>query len=195
MATATRTQRRYDHRLRNLVRTTRDIHCAIQRGVPRSTARGWLTEPDAPVVTVDAVDMDATQLQREVLQLRRRIRKLTALLRVLLVVFKISCYSLNQVRLPEGNNKRSLLQAIERSRSVLPLRALTPCRSLIAMCRREHWRDSLKGSAKSSPRRAPGIGWCGSTGGDGLGNGSIRRHRRSGFALPDPMRSGTWTRH
>ena len=67
MGTATRTQRRYDHRLRNLVRTTQDIRCAIQRGVPRSTARGWLTKTDAPVVTVDAVDMDVTQLQREVL--------------------------------------------------------------------------------------------------------------------------------
>ena len=132
MATATRTQRRYDHRLRNLVRTTRDIYCAVQRGVPRSTARGWLTKPDAPVVIVDAVDMDASQLQREVLQLRRRIQKLTALLRVLLVVFRISGYSLNQLRLPEGGNKRSLLQAIERSRSALPLRSLLR----VVSCRR-----------------------------------------------------------
>jgi putative transposase len=124
MATAARTQRRYDHRLRKLVRTTRDIHCALQRDVPRSTARGWLTEPDAPIVTVDAVDMDVTQLQRELLQLRRRIRKLTALLRVLLVVFKISGYSLNQSRLQDGSDKRLLLQAIERSRLFLPLRAL-----------------------------------------------------------------------
>ena len=60
MATATRTQRRYDHRLRNLVRTTRDIDCAIQRGVPRSTARGWLTDSDVPVVTVEALNLDAT---------------------------------------------------------------------------------------------------------------------------------------
>ena len=75
-------------------------------------------------MTVDALDMDASQLQREVLQLRRRIQKLTALLRVLLVVFRISGYSLNQTRLSEGGNKRSLLQAIERSRSALPLRSL-----------------------------------------------------------------------
>lgn len=102
MATATRTQRRYDHRLRNLVRTTRDIHCAVQRGVPRSTARGWLTKPDAPVVTVDAVDMDVSQLQQEVLQLRRRVQRLIALLRVLVVVFRIFGYSLKQLRLPEG---------------------------------------------------------------------------------------------
>jgi putative transposase len=121
MTTATRTQRRYDHRLRSLVRTTRDIHCAIQRGVPRSTARGWLRDSD---VTVDALNLDATQLQLEVSQLRRRVQKLTALLRVLLVVFKISGYSLSQARLPDGGNKRSLLRAIKRSRSALRLRSV-----------------------------------------------------------------------
>lgn len=124
MATATRTQRRYDHRLRNLVRTTRDIHCAIQRGVPRSTARGWLTDSNVPVVAIEAMSLDATQVQQEVLRLRRRVQKLTALLRVLLAVLKISGYSLNQTRLPDGNKKRSLLRAIERSRTALPLRSV-----------------------------------------------------------------------
>ena len=124
MATATRTQRRYDHRLRKLVRTTRDIGCALQRGVPRSTARGWLTEPDTQILTFDAVDMDVTQLQREVLQLRRRIRKLTALLRVLLVVFKISGYSLSRARLQDGGHKRSLLRAVEQSCASQPLRSV-----------------------------------------------------------------------
>jgi len=75
-------------------------------------------------VTIDTVDLDATQLLREVFRLRRRVQKLTALLRVLMVVFRMSGYTLNQARLPEGNNKRSLLRAIERSRSALPLRAL-----------------------------------------------------------------------
>lgn len=124
MATATRTQRRFDHRLRNLVRTTRDIHCALQRGVPRSTARGWLTESDVPEVTVEALNLEATQLQREVLQLRRRVQKLTALLRVLLVVFRMSGYSLSQARLPDGGAKRSLLRAIEQSQATLPLRSV-----------------------------------------------------------------------
>ncbi len=124
MPTTTRLQRRYDHRLRDLVRTTGDIDFAIQQGIPRSTARSWLTEPNANVVTVDVVNMDALRLQQEVLQLRARIQKLTALLRVLLLVLKISRYSLNQTRLPDGNDKRSLLRAIERSRSVLPLRSV-----------------------------------------------------------------------
>jgi hypothetical protein len=68
--------------------------------------------------------MDSTQLQREVFRLRRRVQKLTALLRVLLVVVLMSGDTLNQVRLPEGNNKGSLLRAIERLRSALPLRAI-----------------------------------------------------------------------
>ena len=40
-------QRRYDHRLCDLVRSTDDIGHAIGRGVPRSTARGWLTSKTA----------------------------------------------------------------------------------------------------------------------------------------------------
>ena len=42
MVTTTRTQNRYDHRLWELVRTTQDVNYAVQCGVPRSTARGWL---------------------------------------------------------------------------------------------------------------------------------------------------------
>ena len=117
MATTTRTQRRHDHRLRNLLRNTRDIGCALQRGVPRSTARGWLTDSKVPLVTVEALNLEATQLQREVLRLSRRVQKLIALLRLLLVVLRMSGYSLSQTRLPHGGNKRSLLHAVERSRA------------------------------------------------------------------------------
>jgi len=71
---------------------------------------------------MDVLNMDANQLQQEVLRLRARLRRLTTLLRVLLVVFRLSGYSLNQSRLPDGKEKRSLLRVIERSRSILPLR-------------------------------------------------------------------------
>ena len=124
MAAAPRTQNRYDHRLRDLVRTTQDMSCAVEFGVPRSTARGWLTAPSAPVVTADALNMDTIQLQREVLRLRARMQKLTALLRVLLAVFKLSGYSLTQARLPDSKDKRLLLHAIELARAALPLRSV-----------------------------------------------------------------------
>jgi hypothetical protein len=118
-----------------LVRTTQDVSCAVQYGVPRSTARGWLSAPSAQVVTVEALNMDATELQREVWRLQTRIQKLIALLRVLLVVLKVSRFSLNPTRLSDGKDKRSLLQVLDRARSTLPLRSvlrvvrLSPSRS------------------------------------------------------------------
>ena len=56
--------------------------------------------------------------------MRRRVQKLTALLRVLLAVIKISGYSLSQARLSDGKDKNSLLRAIDRGRSALPLRSI-----------------------------------------------------------------------
>ena len=108
MATATRTQKRCDHRLRELVRSTQDIRCAVQYGVPPSTARGWRKAPAAEVVTIDVLKMDTIQLQQEVLQLRARIQKLTALLRGLLVVLKLPGYSLNQSSLPSRDHRQLL---------------------------------------------------------------------------------------
>ncbi len=94
MTSTTRIQHRYDHRLRELVQSTGDVEYAIQRGVPRSTARGWLTATCAEVVTVDIVDMDALRLQQEVLELRSRVQRLVALLRLLAVLLKVSGFSL-----------------------------------------------------------------------------------------------------
>ena len=119
MIATTRTQQKYDHRLRNLVRSTGDIEQAIQRGVPRSTARGWLTSDRSKVVTVDVADMDTLSLQQEVLALRKRVERLLALLRLLVVLLKVSGFSLASIRVPDGPRKLVLLRAIERSRSVL----------------------------------------------------------------------------
>jgi hypothetical protein len=73
MVATIRIQNRYDHRLRELVYKTQDVNCALQYGVPRSTARSWLTAPSVQVVTADPLSMDALQLQQEVLRLQTRI--------------------------------------------------------------------------------------------------------------------------
>jgi hypothetical protein len=122
MTSMTRTQRTYDHRLRELVQTTGDIQHATRRGVPRSTAHGWLSSTRTRVVTLDGVDGDVLTLQQEVLALRQRVERLVALLRLVLVLLKVSGFSLARARIPEGASKLALLRVIERSRSVLPLR-------------------------------------------------------------------------
>ena len=90
MVATTCTQIRYDHRLRELVQTPRDVSCAVQCGVPRSTARDWLNAPSAAVVTLDSFNMEAVQLPYEVQRIRRRM----TLLRVLLMVINISRFAL-----------------------------------------------------------------------------------------------------
>ncbi len=122
MASTTRTLHRYDHRLRELIRSTGDIGHAERRGVPRSTARGWLTSTRAEIVTIDVFDMDVLSLQQEVLALRNRVERLVALLRLLVVLTRVSDISLTRVRFSDGETKALLLRAIDRSRSALSLR-------------------------------------------------------------------------
>ncbi len=159
MTLTTRTLRRYDHRLRDLVRSTGDIGYAERRGVPPSTARGWLTSTRAEVVTIDVFDMDVLNLQQEVLALRNRIERLVALLRLLVVLTRVSGFSLTCARLPDAAMKVSLLRAIDRSRSVLSLR--TVLRVLRLSSSRYHsWKraaecdlDDMPSCPRSSPQQ------------------------------------------
>ena len=67
--------------------------------------------------------MDVRRLQQEVLALRKRVELLLAMLRLVVVLLKVSGFSLANTRMPDGAGKASLLRAIDRSRSALPLSA------------------------------------------------------------------------
>jgi transposase InsO family protein len=124
MDSTTRRRNRYDHRLCDLVRSTGNIDHATRRGIPRSTARGWLNRRHCGLVTLDVVDQDRLQLQQQVLALRRRTERLQALLRVMVVLWKISGCALNDNRIPGSAGKLRLMAAIGQCRSVLPLRVV-----------------------------------------------------------------------
>jgi hypothetical protein len=81
-----RLQQRDDHRLRDLVQGTGDVTIATDLGVPRSTVRGWLGTAPKAVVSLDVTNLKTSELQQEVLELRRRVKKLTALLRLALAL-------------------------------------------------------------------------------------------------------------
>ena len=134
-------QRRYDHRLKHLVQTTGDIAIATESGVPVSTARGWLTQSPTDVVSLELFDLKTTQLQHEVIRLRRRIAKLTSLLRLAIVVLNISGFSLVRCRIGDGSNKKRLLRAIQRTRSRMALR--TTLRAIgLSRARYHEWNNS-----------------------------------------------------
>ena len=124
MTSTTRTQRRYDHRLRELVRNSKSVDVAVRHGVPRSTARGWLAPLTTPVVTLNVANQDTTRLQQEVIALRRRVDCLVALLRLMVLLLKVSGFSIERVRLPEDATKARLLRAIDKARSHFSLRVV-----------------------------------------------------------------------
>lgn len=124
MSTATRTQRRYDHRLKELVRATGNVTVAMESGVPRSTADGWRTRSSADVVSLDVIEENVAELQREVVLLRRRNARLVALVRLLFTVIKVAGFSLNRMRLPEERDELRVLRVIERARVHFALRTV-----------------------------------------------------------------------
>ena len=124
MTTPRHPQQRYDHRLRHLVQRTGDVTIATDLGVPRATARGWLGQTPKVVVSLDVMDLRASELQQEVLALRRRVKKLTALLRLALALLRTSGFTLTPERLPDGRAKIRILRAVDRARAFVPLRAL-----------------------------------------------------------------------
>jgi putative transposase len=157
MPITTRAQQRYDYRLRDLVQRTRDVTVATKLGVPRSTARGWLDAAPRVVVSL-GMDLTEPELRQEVLKLRRRVQKRSALLRLALAVLRTSGFRLTGERLPDGRAKTRILRAVDQAREFLPLRAVL--RFLhVSPSRFHRWRRRQRACAlddrSSCPRTSP----------------------------------------
>ena len=144
------------------------VDALIETGVPRSTARGWLGAPPTAVVGLDVADLTDPDLRHEVVKLRRRVRKLTVLLRLALALLRTSGFRLAKARLPDGRAKMRILRAVERAREYLPLRAIL--RFLRVSPRRFHaWRrrqravavgTALSGRPPHRSQRAALLHWA-----------------------------------
>ena len=97
-----RRQRAYDHRLRELVYATGDTSLAIDLGVPRSTATGWLRAEPREVVAMAVPDAKTADLQAQVLELRRRVRILVAVVAPLLALVRVSGARLDSRQLSDA---------------------------------------------------------------------------------------------
>jgi hypothetical protein len=69
-------------------------------------------------------ELTEPELRQEVLELRRRVRKLPALLWLVLALLQASRFRLTVARLPQGRDKLRILRAVDRAREYLPLRVL-----------------------------------------------------------------------
>ncbi|HEX2645839.1 MAG TPA: DDE-type integrase/transposase/recombinase [Candidatus Dormibacteraeota bacterium] len=155
-----RPQQRYDHRLREIVQRSGDLTIATDRGVPRSTARGWRRTAPTVVVSLDVAALTELELRQEVLKLRRSVQKLAALLRLALVLLRVSGFTLSGERLPHGPDKLRILGAVAQARACVPLRALLRLLRL-SPSRFHAWRrwhtmcalDDQSSCPRTSPRR------------------------------------------
>jgi hypothetical protein len=81
---------------------------------------------------LDVTGLSAPALHPEVLKLRRRVKKLTALLRLALVLLRCSGFELSHERLPDGRTKIRILRAVDRAREYVPLRGGPAVSAIVA---------------------------------------------------------------
>jgi transposase InsO family protein len=109
------------------------------------------------VVTLDVVDGSTLALEREVIMLRERNAKLIAVLRLLVVLARVSGMTLLRRRVAESAKKRRLLRAVERSRDALSLRVALRILGL-SSSRYHSWKreeDCALDDVSSCPRSRP----------------------------------------
>src|ERR1019366_5561854 len=122
----------YDHRVREqVVRTgTRCLPKHIR--IPRSTVSTWRRRGQRPVVTIEPLDQDRQQLVDTIAKLDRRVRILTAVVRILLAMLRASGFTLAGERLPEGSAKAGILVSDARIPRARPARFLMRQRYSVA---------------------------------------------------------------
>jgi transposase InsO family protein len=117
-----RSRRSYDHRIREIVCETGNPAIFQHLRIPRSTTASWLSRGRPSVVSLDW-QHDIASLLDENEKLKRRTRRQATIIRLLVVLLKLSGFRLDEQRLPDGTAKARLLHAVDRSRNALPLKA------------------------------------------------------------------------
>jgi hypothetical protein len=159
MVAATRPQRTYDHRLREFVHRSGSDRHAVGIAIPRSTLHSWKSRAPKPVVGLNGSNKAIGELESEVVRLSRQVRKLRCILRLLLMLLKLSGFRLESMRLPEGKNKQRLLREVDRACQIFPLRKvldmirLSPSRYHAWVRKSECGLTDMPSCPKSNPSR------------------------------------------
>jgi putative transposase len=115
-------RRAYDHRIREQVVRSGNPDLFPELEIPRRTALSWIRRGLGDVVTLDHEDWRPATCVR-VANLERRVAMLTAVLRLVLALLRVSGFDLERARVPCAADKRRLLSAVERARRTTPLSA------------------------------------------------------------------------
>jgi hypothetical protein len=117
-----RPPRAYDHRIKEQIIRSGDPGLFPELEIPRSTATSWIRRGLGEVVSLDPED-GGFALRDRVAKLEQRVAMLTAVVRLVLALLRVSGFSLEFARIPDAAGKRRLLGAVERARRAMPLSA------------------------------------------------------------------------
>ena len=113
----------YDPRVRELIRATGKPNLFPELNIPRSTVAGWLRGQFKPAIGSARVSKSKVELHDKVARLERRVVVLHAVVRLLLMLVRVSRCRLDGRRLPEGDAKAQALDAIYAARKTLSLKS------------------------------------------------------------------------
>jgi hypothetical protein len=116
-------RRIYDYRIQEAICESGDRDLFPELEIPRSTIRSWIRRGVPDVVTSDLAVRDRADLLAEIHRYQQRTALLGAVVGLLIAMLRVSKVRLDSERLPEGESKKILLRAIERTGKVLPLNA------------------------------------------------------------------------
>ena len=150
-------RRSYDHRIREVICETGNPRIFQHLRIPRSTTTSWLSRGRRSVVSLDW-QHDIASLLDENERLKRRTERQTAIIRLLVVLLKLSRFRLDEQRPPDGTAKSKVLRAVDRSKDAL---ALTSTLRLLRLspARYHAWKQAEKpcelDDRSSCPRSHP----------------------------------------
>ncbi len=113
-------RRTYDHRIREAIVASGDPNLFPELNIPSSTARTWLKEGCRAVVSFSS---DELALRIQLAHLEKQLKILRVVVRLLLACKRISDRALDHQRLNDGAKKKTLLRALDKARSFLPLKS------------------------------------------------------------------------
>jgi putative transposase len=118
-----RSRRAYDHRIKEQIIHSGDPELFPELEIPRSTAVSWIRRGVGEIVSLVPADGGEPALRERIAKLQGRVAMLTAVLRLVLALLRVSGFSLERSRVPDAAGKRRLVGAVERARQAMPLSA------------------------------------------------------------------------
>jgi transposase InsO family protein len=106
-----RSRRAYDHRIKEQIIRAGDPELFPELEIPRSTAVSWIRRGVGEIVSLVQADGGEPALQERIAKLEGRVAILTAVLRLVLALLRVSGFSLELSRVPDAAGKSRLLSA------------------------------------------------------------------------------------